>query len=174
MKPLKEYSIPVRGLSQGRHEYRFFLDWRFFQEFKDSPVKQAGLNVACTLEKHSDHFVVEIGLEGTVHVPCDRCLAEIDLPVTAIQYLIVKYGENVEEEADVVYISREEPEWNAAQYLYEYSLLALPMRKTFACEELDPRPCDFEMLSRLDQEENEEPVQETNPVWEELRKTFGN
>ena len=174
MNPLKEYSIPIRGLNPGEHDYVFQLDRRFFREFEDSPVEDANLHVDFILDKHSDHFVAEIGLHGTVHVKCDRCLADVDMPVESTHYLIVKYGEELEDEAEVVYISREATEWNVAQILYEYSLLALPITNTFECEEMDPVPCDADMLARLSTEDDEAPESSSeNPIWEELKKSFG-
>lgn len=166
MDPLNVYSIPVRGLNTGTHQYEFSLDWRFFQLFENSPVKQAAIDVEVILEKKNDHLQVEFLLEGSVEAQCDRCLAPISLPIESQQWLIVKYGEDKEDEAEVVYIHREEPRWNVAQYLYEYSLLAMPIQNVVECEEMEPRPCDMQMLERLKPKEDDD---DDNPLWDQLK-----
>ena len=176
MDPLITYSIPVKGLHNGIHQFEFQIDRFFFKNFENSPVAESDIQLKLELDKSSDMYVLQFDLEGTVHTQCDRCAADIDLPVADSQRLLVKFSlEEQPEEAEVVYINPETPQLNVAKYIYEYICLAIPLFKVYDCENDDPRPCNEEALRFLNngghtEEEAEQEKEEPNPIWDELKK----
>ncbi len=174
MDGLVEYSIPVQGLGNGVHRFQFEVDEAFFRHFPVSPVEAGTVSVALDFDKRPDMYVLEFEFEGTVKAECDRCLAEIDLPVAGRERLLVKFSQEAEpEEADVIYISPEAQRLNVAKYIYEYIVLAMPMIKVYDCENDENRVCNEEMLEYLDggaPQTDEAAPDEINPVWEELKK----
>ncbi len=170
MDALAPYSIPIKGLGNGMHEFQFELNQSFFQLFEDSPVEIADLNVKLELDKHSNLMDLRFLIAGNIGTECDRCLAVIHLPVEDEQRLLVKYSETTEsnEEADVVYLHPDAPSFSVAQYLYEFSVLAIPLIKAYDCDQVEPRPCDTEMLDRLS--ESQQPGNDNNPFAEALKK----
>jgi uncharacterized metal-binding protein YceD (DUF177 family) len=174
MDGLVQFSIPVKGLRRGPHRYDFQLDALFFAHFEGSPIDRAAIEVGLELDKRADMYILEFDLRGVVRVECDRCLAEIDLPVASRQRLLVKISETEElEDADVAYISPEAHQLNVAKYMYEYAILALPLIKTYECRASAPYPCNEEMLRYLSANgeagEDGEKL-EDNPMWESLKK----
>lgn len=178
MDALVPFSIPVSGLRDGEHNYHFDIDRDFFAAFEASPIEEGAVTVDLVFDKRPSHYVLEFSIQGTVRTDCDRCLAAIDLPISSEERLLVKFSENREsEEADVIYISPDAEQFQVAQYVYEYVLLAVPIIKVYDCQLTQPLPCNEELLNRLAAESTGEAAtgaekedQISNPIWEELKK----
>lgn len=184
MDPLIAYSIPVRGLRDGIHQFEFQIDRSFFEHFENAPVQDGDVQLRLELVKRPGLYTLTFAFEGTVKTACDRCLADIDLPIEGEQRLLVKVSERAEgeptedpEDPDVIYISPEQQKFNTAPYAYEFVCLAIPMIKTYNCEDEAEPPCNEEMLDRLGLPDEEEEAQEEatdNPIWAELKKLSNN
>ena len=171
MNALAPYSIPIVGLKTGVHHLKYAIDNTFFRHFEDSPLESAEVRFEVQFDKRSDLMLLDFELEGTVRSICDRCSAEIDLPITDSRQLIIKYGDSAgEEEDDVVFISREVSEFNVAKYLYEFTILALPITNIYDCESDPMPPCNRDILKYLEQESEE---QNPSTIWDSL-KDFNN
>jgi uncharacterized metal-binding protein YceD (DUF177 family) len=121
-------------------------------------------------------LVLDFDFAGKAFTECDRCLADIQLPVKGQNRLLVKFTEDDgEDEADVFYLDPEVSSFKIAQFVYEYICLALPMIKVYDCEKDVPKPCDEEMLKYLkkdsESEENNNPFKE---ALKNLNKISGN
>ena len=172
MGGLLEYSLPVKGLGNGIHQFRFQVDASFFKHFEESPVAAGRVEVTLDFDKRPDLYVLDFQLEGVVRTECDRCLAEIDLPIADQQRLLVKFSEEEEiEDAEVVFISREATQLDVSRFVYEFIILAMPIIRAYDCENDENRQCNEELLRYLqgEEEKREEPTG-TNPIWEELKK----
>ena len=170
MNGLVEYTIPVKGLQNGMHQFDYRIGQNFFQHFENSPIADGNLELTLFFEKRSDLYILQFDFKGTVKTECDRCLVEIDLPIADSQQLLVKFSEEEEsDEADVIFISAESQELEVSQYVYEYICLALPLIKTYDCENDENRVCNEDMLEYLDQEEEADESTNSNPVWDELK-----
>lgn len=151
MNALREFSIPIKGLKNGLHQFDFQIDSQFFTHFDNSPITEGSFEVWLDFSKQTSLFELTFEFEGYVKTVCDRCLANIDLPVEGLERLTVKITlEPKEEEADILYISPEESDLNVAKYIYEYICLALPSTMTYDCENDEEPPCDLEVLQKLE------------------------
>ena len=146
MKPLVPFNLPISGLRDGMHEFRFQVDQAFFGCFEGSVIQQGSLTVDLTLDKRPSLMVLHFRIEGTVQVECDRCLALFDLPIRDEQDLLVKYDEAPREEGEVIYIDKGTPSLSVAKFVYEFIHLAVPMNKT---HERAGAQCDPEMLKYI-------------------------
>lgn len=167
-----QFSIPIKGLKNGFSEYFFDLDKSFFGAFEDALINDASVKVHFTIEKRPEFFELLFNVSGTVKADCDRCLTEIDLPVSNEERLLLKYSEQEEEEGvEVIYILPETSHFNIAKYIHEFVSLALPMVKIYDCQDEDPKPCDQEMLNRLNQNEHLDSGEDqlNNPAWDALK-----
>lgn len=181
MSGLVPFTLPLKGLRTGIHAFQFTIGASFFQEFEQSLVQEGALTVKLELDKQPNMFVLNFDLAGVVDTECDRCLAAIQLPVATQQQLLVKLSEEAPEDAEdpeVLYLHPETSELNVASYIYEYTILAIPMIKVYNCAAAEPRPCNQELLDLLAQQENaaqgaEAPITEANPIWDELKKQWG-
>ncbi len=98
---------------------------------------------------------------------CDRCTAEINLPIEDSRSLIAKYTEDdVEVQEQVVFIHREAAHFNVAQYLYEFVVLALPITNVYDCQDEPNPPCNFEVLEHLGHEDGDD---DEPSVWDGLK-----
>lgn len=167
MNAFVAYSIPIQGLKVGIHHFKFEIDSAFFSHFEDSPVQEGAINFDLQLDRRSDMLIFDFELKGFVKAECDRCTATINLPLEDERQLIVKYGEAEEDDDDeVVFISREASEFNVAKYLYEFTVLALPITITYDCQNDPNPPCNFEVLKYLS---NESEAQKPDSVWDALK-----
>ena len=150
MAILKEYTLPIHGLKNGIHRYKYHVDSDFFAHFEGSPIQNAHFDLSVELDKHDSFFELLFDFEGFTHTECDRCTANIKLPFGGSEKLIVKRTqEDIEEDIDIVVMSPDAHEFNIAQYVYEFICLSMPFNKTYDCESEDPKPCDTKILTLL-------------------------
>ena len=166
MDPLFQYSIPVQGLKIGVHRFKYTLDSAFFRHFEESPIQEGQVDVALELDKRSDMLLLDFAFKGYSATDCDRCTAPIHLPIQGQRQLVVKYGDaEGEEEDEVVFISRDAPELNVARYLYEFTVLAMPITNTYDCQSEPNPPCNWDVLKYL---ENNAGEGKSNPIGDAL------
>ncbi len=162
------YSLPIQGLKTGVHHFKFEVDDAFFAQFEDSPVASGKVLFELELDKRPDMMRFDFTLEGFVQAECDRCTANIQLPIEDERQLIVKFeDEDVDlDEDEVIFLKRDIPAFNVASYLYEFIVLALPITNTYDCENDPEPPCNFEVLKHLttDSEEGK-----TSSIWDSLK-----
>ena len=139
------YKVELKNLSPGVHEYEYFLENKFFVDIDGDEVQKGKVKVNLTVKRSSMMFEMNFQIEGVVMVPCDRCLDDMELPVSTQNKLVVKFGkEYAEESEEIVIIPEEEGEINLAWFIYEFIALAIPMKHIHA-----PGKCNKTMSSKL-------------------------
>ena len=139
------YKVELKNLPPGVHEYEYFLENKFFVDIDGDEVQKGKVKVNLTVKRTSMVFDMNFQLEGIVYVPCDRCLDDMELPVSTQNKLVVKFGkEYAEESEEIVIIPEEEGEINLAWFIYEFIALAIPMKHIHA-----PGKCNKAMSSKL-------------------------
>lgn len=172
MNALSPYSIPIKGLKVGFHSFNFVVDSSFFALFQDSPIGDSSLEFSVELDRRSDMLLFDFGMSGYVRVECDRCTADINMPLEDERQLIVKFGDaEGETEDEVVFIHPDTSEFNLASYLYEFAVLSLPITNVYDCQEDAEPPCNFEVLKRLSQDGDDD---KGSSVWDALNPLKGN
>ncbi len=183
MNTLRQFQLPIRGLSEGTREYSFEVDDAFFRAFEASPIPGGRLQARLVFDKQPRLFVLDVVFSGTVRTECDRCLAAIDLPVSGDNRLFIKLSNSVdtseEEDTDIVVLPPETEMLDVAQYLYEYIVLSLPLIKTYDCRSEAKPPCNEDMLALLntnDTAATEEPTSDstTRGLWDTLKNWKNN
>ena len=158
----------------------------------DGPEVQKGkVNVTLNVKRTSRAFELSFQTDGMVWVPCDRCLDDMELPISSSDKLMVKFGhEYAEEGENLIVIPEEEGEINVAWFMYEFIALSIPMKHVHA-----PGKCNKAMTSKLskhlktnaneDSDEvfdtggddiviEEEVEEQIDPRWNELKKILDN
>jgi len=139
------YKVDLKNLSPGVHEFEYILENKFFVDIDGDEVQKGKVKVNLTVKRTSMVFDMNFQLEGVVYVPCDRCLDDMDLPISAKNKLIVKFGKEYAEESDeIVIIPEAEGEINLAWFIYEFIALTIPMKHVHA-----PGKCNKAMSSKL-------------------------
>jgi uncharacterized metal-binding protein YceD (DUF177 family) len=165
----KHYLIKFGGLPVGTHEFEFRINGSFFEQFNESEITEADIDVTVILLKQNHLMQMEFEINGTVNLACDRCLISYDFPVRASEKLVIKYGNEEESTDEIIAVNESSGEADISHYLFEYITLALPSRRV-PCEVDEEFECDYETLNKLNESSTEEEVKDANPVWEELNK----
>ena len=171
---LAKYTIPFKGLKDGKHEFDFTIDQKFFEQFQTEDVYQVEANVKISFEKKTLVMSLKFELDGRMNVACDRCLDQLELDVKGENFLYVKFGEEHEELAeDVIVLSESENEINVAQYIYELFSLSLPLSFVHPEDKDGNSTCNEKMIQKLnDLSVNED--EKIDPRWDDLRKLIDN
>ncbi|THH41514.1 DUF177 domain-containing protein [Neolewinella litorea] len=148
------FVLPLKGLGKGFYEYDLKVDDSFFAAFPESPIRRADVDLQLMVDKQSRELVIAFNFAGTIATACDRCLADIDLPIEDRRQLIVKFSQEADEqqdEGDIVYLHPDTNDFNLAPFVYEMVVLAVPMIRTYDCRAGEPPyPCDEDLLERID------------------------
>ena len=168
---MEEYVVRLSGLEDGTHEFEFTLDDSFFAAFDYDEIKSGAVESLVSLIKKPGVLTLDIHLKGMVSLVCDRCLEEYQQPVEKQEQLYLKYGDHAEElEDNVVMIPGETHEIGVAQYLFEFTVLSLPLKKVHPEREDGSSGCNPNMLNKLNEHTIRKGEQEIDPRWNELKK----
>lgn len=145
MGKFKLYQIDLKNLSPGVHHFEYLLENKFFVDIDGTEVQKGKVKVDLTIKRTSMAFEMNFQIEGVVMVPCDRCLDDVEVPISTQNKLVVKFGKEYAEESDeVVVIPEDEGEINLAWFIYEFVALAVPMKHVHM-----PGKCNKAMSSKL-------------------------
>lgn len=181
MDILNRYGIAFKGLGEGRHEYGFELDDRFFQAFESPEITGGSGQADVVLTKSSTMLEVDAAIRAEVTVPCDRCLEDCTVPVEYEGGFKVRFGDTQDDfDGELMWLSYAESELNLAQYIYESVVLSLPYKKVHADRADGTSGCDPDALKGVrliteDEFEKAEAGSEMqkmadNPEWQKLRE----
>ncbi len=182
------YKISLRGIQPDIQELDYDLDQAFFKAIDSPEVSKGDVHVHLSITDKMDRFEFKFEINGVALVPCDRCLDDVKVPVTAKEILFVKFGEEYADEGDnVVVIPEKESEINIAWFLFEFIALQIPIKHVHPSGE-----CNKPMLSKLrkfrvvdetDTDESDdntfeedEPVEsdDIDPRWDKLKNIIDN
>jgi uncharacterized protein len=165
-----QYTIPLSGLKEGHHTIDFEIDNAFFELFEESEVKEGSLLANIEIDKRKTHLDMMITIAGGVIVSCDRCLELFSQPVKSQNRLLVKFGKSVEDtDPDILSVPADAYELDMQQQIYEFIMLALPIKRVHPVDKNGRSTCNPEMLKKLDELIIEE-EKVNDPRWDELKK----
>ena len=183
------YTIDLKNLTPGTHDFEYLLENKFFVDIDGNEVHKGHVRVQLAVKKSSVAFELNFQIAGTVIIPCDRCLDDMELPIETQDKLIVKFGKEYAEESDeIVIVPEEEGTINVAWFIYEFIALAIPIKHVHAAGK-----CNKAMAAKLRQhtaisrDDLVEPLDEgqeeasdeqdagvSDPRWDALKGLFEN
>jgi uncharacterized metal-binding protein YceD (DUF177 family) len=182
------YKVDLKNMQQDIQKHEYLLDSQFFANIGGEDIQKGRINTKFTVSKKGSAFDLSFAFSGTVIIPCDRCLDDMDLPVETSAHLIVKFGKDYSEESDeIVVIPETEGIINLAWFLYEFIALAIPIKHVHA-----PGKCNKQMTTKLKKhsvksddneqsfdsddtddiiitDDNSDDEEKTDPRWDALR-----
>ena len=174
MKVNKEFLIPFAGLKQGKHQFEFDIDKTFFDDFGFDDYNDVNIKVNLILEKQSTMLELGFKHKGTVNVPCDLSNENFDLPVKGKLDLIVKFGDEFNNDSDeILVLPHGEHQVDVSQYIYEMIVLSGPSKRVHPGIKDGTVAVDIiDKLNELSPKETqeEEKKEDTDPRWDELKK----
>ena len=167
MKDLKEFNIPFVGLKEGKHLFQYKVDNTFFELYDYNEFEKSSINVTLEFVKKSTLFELGFTASGTVNVPCDVTNEYFDLEITATLPLVVKFGQEYNDEnEEILILPHEVYQFSVAQFIYEMIVLGIPNKR------VHPKVLDGTMETEaLEQLEvkKEKTVETTDPRWDKLK-----
>lgn len=169
---LEDFDIEFVKLREGFHEFSYHLGKSFFEAFEQGEVLDADIELVFELEKTPGMINLIFTAKGTLTETCDRCLTGIKISVDTSYRLIYKLGaESVgvkeDDDSELINLPASEFKINPAPYVCETIILSLPMIKN--CDDMDEKPCNQEMLSKLENLSEEE-SESSDPRWAKLKE----
>lgn len=177
------YKIDLKSLPLGESKREFILDNDFFAKVEAEEIQKGKLKVDLLINTTTQSFEFNFTIEGIAIVSCDRCLDDMELPISTTGRLVVKFGKEYAEEGDdIVIIPEEESSINLTWFMYEFAALSIPLKHVHL-----PGKCNRDMSSKLKKhtakteedvdfemddivvtDDNEESV-EIDPRWDALK-----
>ena len=138
----EDFVVGLDGLKAGSRRLEWHADGEFFGDFENSGIPDADLDIVADLARAAGCVKVDISVEGTVVTSCDRCLADLTLPVSVEIALDVVPGESgkpfSEEGREIVSLAPGEDSLDLGQVIYDYVCTSLPIVRTHPEGQCDP------------------------------------
>lgn len=164
LKNLSEYNIKFEGLKQGIHFYEFIVDNTFFEQFDCFEFDKSSIKIDLEFKKQSTILVLTFIFAGTVSVPCDRCLDDVDVDVDGEEKLIIKFGnEEYDQSDEILILPIHEYELNVAKYIYEFINVNLPQKRAHF-----DGLCNQNVIDELEKIEKKQEIDD-DPRWSSLK-----
>ena len=171
MESLESLKIDLKSLDTDAMSIDCLLDDDFFKAAESDEVR--GGNVRLSISAHksvSGLYEINFHAEGTVKVPCDLCLDDMDQPIETDNRLLVKLGEEYSEDDDIVTVDKDDAILDTSWFVYESIALSIPIKHEHA-----PGKCDPAMIKALEEHSatrssDEEEEAAVDPRWSELEK----
>lgn len=173
---IREFSIELPKLRNGKNEFHFEVGEKFFGHFEQPIVSEGMVQVNLELHKSLNQLDARFQIEGVVSLTCDRCVLPFSFPIKSEKRLIYTYqeaGVELEEDLDeVLYIEPKAHLLDVSQEVYDFICLEIPIRKV-------PEDCGDDCLNNplnLLKEKgiigtvDEEAEGFSDPRWEALKK----
>lgn len=163
----ESYKILLNDLKSGVLTRSWNVSGKFFEEFGNEEVSHADLLVEVEARRTGASVIVDVDIDGTMTVPCDRCLEDVIMKIDTGAGLKIRFGEcsadtDEEDGRELVWIPEGELEFDLSQTIYDYACLALPLKR---CHE--DGGCNPDALKHLTddpgRENSPETPAETNP-----------
>lgn len=169
MKTLSEFRIPFVGLKEGKHQFDFQIDKKFFDAFEYDEYDEVDFKVSLELNKKTTLLELDFVVTGTVNVPCDLSGEDFDLEVNGEFTLIVKFGETFNNDVeDLLILPHDAYKIEVQQYIYELIVLSVP-RKRVKPGVSRKGVKGLEELEKQLKKKNEKKEQ-SDPRWDQLKQ----
>jgi len=170
MKDLKKFSIPFVGLKEGNHAFEYQIDNTFFEAFKYEEFNNADVKISIAIEKKSTFLKLNFKAKGFVNVLCDVSLEPYNQKINTNLPLLVKYGEEFNDEnEEVLILPYNAFEVDVSQYIYEMIVLAVPSRRVHP--QVKDGTLETEATKKLKELEitEEKTADNADPRWDKLK-----
>ena len=100
----------------GNQQFSYLVDTEFFSKMESADIHAGKVSVELNVKHDGDIFDLSFKMNGEIIISCDRCLDDMPLNVDTDYHLVVKYGEEYNDESD-------EPEYTFFEWAKSTTLL---------------------------------------------------
>ncbi len=144
MKENKDFVVDLlRPLTVG--ECRSYEIGKTFFERIDGMIDEGDIRTEVEfLGSSAGVFKFSVHSEGTVKVPCDRCMSDVELRIDTTDELCAKLGAEYSDEGDCVIVPENTGELDLSLLIYEFIVLSMPIQCVH-----EPGMCDDAVMTLL-------------------------
>ncbi|MDO4160518.1 MAG: DUF177 domain-containing protein [Prevotellaceae bacterium] len=170
MCSLESFKIDLKEVQDGLTTINFDLNDDYFKAIDGPEVRSGAVKTTVTISKTADFYELKFHSEGTVNVPCDVCLDDMEQPISTDNRLLAKFGEEYSEDDDLITVEKDEGLIDVSWFIYEFIALSLPIKHVH-----EPGKCNPAMIKVLEEHSatrSSDGEQEAtiDPRWSELEK----
>lgn len=92
MCSLEQFKIDLKALTEETTALGYVLDNQYFSALDDAEIREGSLHVSGSIRKAVGFFELLLDINGTVSIPCDRCLEPMAQPIDTQLSMKVKLG----------------------------------------------------------------------------------
>lgn len=183
-----DFKLMLKSMPEGSHSFDYHLDKLFFANMESPDIRDANLDVKLTVVYRSNVYDLTFDITGTITLLCDRCLDELLWDVKTGYHIMVKYGEDYNDDSDELLVIPESDNYlNVAYMIYDTVALTIPPRhvhpqgkcnramsallKKHRATSPDDEDADLEneLIDEIDDIDNQ-PSTPVDPRWEGLKQ----
>ena len=169
-KEFREFDINIQSLANGEHEFRFEITESLLNFSEQNIVEGWRGECMVHMSKSETMMTLRFDISARIDLICDVSLKPYEQDVKVEKELIIKFGDEVKElSEDVLVIPWETQQLNTAEYIYEFLLLAVPMKKIHPDLADKERP-ELIFVAESDEEGDDEGDDAIDPRWDALKK----
>lgn len=140
MQTMEQFKVDFKRIHADAEIRNVRLDSLFFEQLDQEEINGGDVNVRLILQEKDDVYIVEVNIVGNVIVSCDRCMADLQLPVNTSEVIKFKYGE--EDHSDTnnyEYIHDLVKPYDLSWLIYEIVEVSLPISRVHPDGKCDER-----------------------------------
>ena len=146
-----ELQIPLTGLKTYPETTQFTVSGDFFESFGQAEVLGSDVCLTVSLDKEPGGFSLELDFAGKLMLRCDRCMEEMDWPLSfSAQYALRRTSdkefEGVEETEDgreIILLEPSDKFFDLSQLVYDELCLSIPIRHTHPDGKCNPESTKY-------------------------------
>ncbi|WP_455131623.1 YceD family protein, partial [Prevotella sp.] len=92
----------MKDLKEGQSTLEYSLGDAWFESLDEDEIKRGNIRVCINVRRTENYFELDFHTEGTVVIPCDLCLDDMEQPIETDDRLVVKFGEEYSEDDDLI------------------------------------------------------------------------
>ncbi len=171
---MEKIIVGFSGLKNKEHDFFFNIGDDFFEYYHELGIQKGDLKLDLHLDKKETALYFTLNINGIVHLQCDRCLDFFKYQLDFDKLLYIKRSESVqeivEESEDVLLLPMEAYEIDLTQYVYEFIMLELPIKKVHEMGVEDDNKCNHDMMQIYENQSSKQTENEIDPRWEALKQ----
>ena len=162
--------IDLKELKEGVSTLNFNLDDAWFGSLDEDEIKRGDIRVSVNVRRTENYFEFDFHTEGTVIIPCDLCLDDMEQAIETDDRLVVKFGDEYSEDDDLITVDEREGVIDVAWFIYEFIALNIPAKHVHT-----PGKCNAAMIKVLEEHSatrssGEDGEKAVDPRWNGLEK----
>lgn len=119
---MQPFVVKLSSLAPGANDFEWSTSPEFFEYFGNNEILTSDVSVSVQVCNHGLTVDVSCDIEGSVTIACDRCLADLEIPIETF------FDETYTAEGD---------ELDLRQDIYDYICTALPLQRVHPEGECD-------------------------------------